>query len=175
MKAFSVLAVAFVLVMGLSIYEAWAADAGADAGAGAVAPATQPAAAPTKPAAPATPAAPAAEPEDAVTLFKMVVTLFKDGAYRPAIGALITLLMFFWRRFLSGLLIGKIPTKHLGWFTAALGVLAAIPAALSTSPFDIWKFLLDALLISGPAVLFWTTLGKTVLPKLFGELPAKTE
>ena len=81
--------------------------------------------------------------------------------------------MFIWRRFASGLLIGKISAKHLGWFTAALGVLAAIPASLATEPWSWGKFFADALLISGPAVLFWTTLGKTLLPKVFGALPAK--
>lgn len=178
MKAFSVLACAFVLIMATGIYEAWAADAGASAGAVAPAPAA-PAAPATQPAAKPAPAKPASVPvepataEEAISLVGVIGKLFKDGAYRPAVGAIITLLMFIWRRFASGLLIGKVPAKHLGWFTAALGVLAAIPASLATEPWSWGKFFADALLISGPAVLFWTTLGKTLLPKVFGALPEK--
>lgn len=171
MKALSILACAFFLIVGLSTYEAWAADAGASAGA-AVAPAPAPTSAPaastTAPAQPQT-------PEDIVSLVGLIGKLFKDGAYRPAVGAIITLLMFLWRRFGSGLLIGKIPTKHLGWITAAIGVVAALPAALAANPWSWSKFAVDALLISGPAVLFWTTLGKLLLPKVFGALPEKLE
>jgi len=121
-------------------------------------------------------AKPATKPAPAVAeQVGMLVQLFKDKQWRPAVALLITLIIFFWRRFLGKLLIDKIPVKHLGWFTALLGVLAAVPAALGQANFVWYKFATDVLLISGPAVLFWTTVGKHVLPKVFGAVPEKAK
>lgn len=127
---------------------------------GTAAKALAPASQPVK-ASPATPEAPA---------FSTLVQLFKDHKWRPAIAALITLIIFFWRRYLGVLLIKKIPAKHLGWVTAVIGLLAALPANLATEPFVWWKFVLDGFVTGAEAALLWSTVGKLVLPKVFGEV-----
>jgi hypothetical protein len=54
---------------------------------------------------------------------------------------------------------------------ALVGFLASIPGALMVKPWSWGTFIVDGLLISGAAVLFWSTLGKKLLGKW---LPDKT-
>lgn len=97
-----------------------------------------------------------------------IVKMFKNHEVKAAIAACITLVVFLWRRFLGALVIKKIPTKHLAWVTALVGLVAALPAHLAVTPFVWWKFLLDGFLIGAEAALLWSTVGKHVLPKIFG-------
>jgi len=135
-------------------------------------PASQPATkAPAEPAAKAPVKAEAPEaPKDVVSGVSTVVSLFKEHKWRPAIAALLMLLVFIWRRFLGGLLIKKIPAKHMAWVTAAMGLLAALPAHLTVEHFSVWKFLLDGFVTGAQAAILWSMLGKHFLPKVFGEV-----
>lgn len=142
-----------VLVFTVSYGAVLAADAGLVAPDAAVTPASQPAV--------ATP-----NPVEAVS---GIIKFFKDHNWRPAIAGCITLLVFFWRRYAGAWLLKKIPTKHLPWVVALVGLVSALPAALTVEPFVWYKFLLDGLITSGEAVLLWSTVGKMVLPKVFGE------
>ena len=109
-------------------------------------------------------------PANVVDGVKGVVALFKAQEWRPAIAALVMLLVFVWRRFLGVLIIKKIPAKHMAWVTALVGLLAALPAHLAAEQFSIWKFLLDGFITGAEAAILWSMLGKHLLPKIFGEV-----
>jgi uncharacterized SAM-binding protein YcdF (DUF218 family) len=148
-----------VAVLLFGVFSAGYATASSDAGV-ASQPTSQPTAAP-------------AEPADPVAGVSSIVALFKAGEYRSAIAAVITLLIFFWRRYAQSWAIVKIPAKHVAWVTALVGLIAALPAHLVADPFVWRRFLLDGFLIGGRAVLLWSTVGKHVLPKVFGDVPEK--
>ncbi len=107
---------------------------------------------------------------DAVGQVGGIIKLFKEKAWRPAIAAVLTLLVFLWRRFLGSFLISKIPAKHLAWVTAVIGLIATLPAHLTTESFNIWTFLLDGFVTGAEAAILWSMLGKHLLPKIFGEV-----
>lgn len=114
---------------------------------------------------------PASAPVEAKPVVEQVTgvyKLFKNKEWRPAFAALLTLLIFFWRRFDSKL-IGKLPAKHLAWITALVGMLGALVPHLLAPTWSWGDFVLDGLLLGSTAALFWSTLGKLVLPKIFGE------
>lgn len=113
------------------------------------------------------------EPENVVSGVKMVVKLFKEHKWRPAIAALLTLIIFFWRRFIGKLLIAKIPAKYMAWVTAGIGLLATLPAHLMVEKFNIWTFLLDGFVTGAEAAILWSLVGKHLLPKVFGEVKAE--
>jgi len=102
-----------------------------------------------------------------------VVQLLQNHQWRPAVAALLTLLMFFWRRYGGVLVIKWIPASHLGWVTALVGFVATLPAHLTAPTFSWGAFVLDGLITGGEAGLFWSTLGRQMLPRLFGEIPEK--
>lgn len=111
---------------------------------------------------------PTTPPTNVVEGTKGVIALFKAQEWRPAIAALIMLLVFIWRRFLGKLIIKKIPNKHLAWVTAAVGLVSALPVHLAAPDFSVWKFLLDGFITGAQAAILWSMLGKHLLPKVFG-------
>ena len=98
---------------------------------------------------------------------------FKGGKYREGIAACIMLLLFVWRRFLHKLVIGKLSPWWVGFVTILLGYIGTVPEALAADPFS-WKtFIWGGILTSGEAMLMWQTIGKKILPAVFGEPPKK--
>ena len=106
---------------------------------------------------------------------KSIFADFGGGKYREAIAGLITLLIFGWRRFARGLVIGKLSPWWVGFVTVLLGFAGTIPEALATTPFVWTTFLWWAIATSSEAMLFWMTMGKKVLPKIFGKIAPKEE
>jgi len=96
---------------------------------------------------------------------------FKGGKYREAIGGIIALLVFLWRRYLGKLIIGKLSSWWVGFVTVLLGFLGSIPEALAADPFSWVTFVWSGLLTSASAMLVWQMAGKKLLPKVFGETP----
>lgn len=120
----------------------------------------------------ATPETSAIDATDPVGIAKNIVGSFKNGQVRAGIAAIIMLLVFLWRRtgkFFSS----KIPTKALPLVVAGVSLLASLPPTLIGTKFSIGSFLWDALAVSSQAVLFWSLLGKVVLPKILGSPPDK--
>jgi len=139
---------------------AWAADSGAPAAK--VAPATK--AAPTKaPAKTADPAKPEVKPDaqvikgetkkvepkelpkepenvqEALPIAKGIWEAFKSGKHREGVALVIMLVIFFWRRFASGFVMGKIKDSWgIALVTAIISYLASIPMALTATGFS-WK------------------------------------
>jgi hypothetical protein len=100
-------------------------------------------------------------------------TAFRDNHIREGVAALITLLVFLWRRFLGRLLMDKLSPWTTGLVTVILGFLGTLPAALTTPEFVISGFIFQSLLTSAEAMLLWSMVGKKVLPAVFGASPAQ--
>jgi hypothetical protein len=108
---------------------------------------------------------------DASGLVSTIVKAAKEKNYRELVAGIMVLLVFAWRRFGSKFLLNKLPAKAMPFVTALIGLLTAAAGGLVASSFT-WKgFLVDGLTLSAEAMLFWSTLGKFVLPKVFGEIP----
>jgi len=103
----------------------------------------------------------------------VIVQLFKTHNWRLAGAACLTFIVFIWRRY-DKWVIAKVPSWVLPWIAAGLGLLATLPAHLSKTPFVWWQFLIDGFVTSAEAAMFWSLLGKNVLPKIFGDVPTKT-
>ena len=119
-------------------------------------------AAPTS--APAAPVAPTTI-DEAVGTVQQVIASFKSEHVRAGIAGLITLLIFIWRRFLSGFIIGKIPSKYLAFVTAGVAFLAALPVALAASPWSWMTFVWQGLITGAEAMAFWSLFGKHLLAR----------
>jgi hypothetical protein len=132
--------------------------------------------APTTKAAPATqPAAPAVKKvvlgaklevpvtvDQAVDTGKGIIGNFAAKHVQAGIAGIICLFVFAWRRFLSGLLIGKIPSKFLPLVTMGVAFLAAIPQSLTVTPWS-WKtFVWQGLITGAEAMMFWSAVVKFV-------------
>jgi hypothetical protein len=111
----------------------------------------------------------AEEPPPVAEQVSMIYEFFKDAKYREGVAALIVLVVFLWRRYLSKLLIGKVPKKYLPFVVAGVGFLASIPVALAAKELTWGHFVVQGLVLSGEAVLFYSTVLKHLLPKVFGE------
>jgi hypothetical protein len=103
---------------------------------------------------------------------------FKGGKYREGIAGVIVLLMFLWRRFFWKWItrpdfLWPMKPWAVGLITVGFGYLGSIPAALAGPDWNWWAFMIEGLLTSSEAMLFWQTLGKHALPKVFG--PIKKE
>lgn len=107
--------------------------------------------------------------DDVLTQSTGVWSAFKGGKYREGIAGIIMVVVFIWRRFGSKFIIGKLSPWWVGFITVLCGYVGTIPEALSSDVFSWGQFFWAGLLTSGEAMLFWQTLGKKVLPKLFGE------
>jgi hypothetical protein len=107
--------------------------------------------------------------EDAISVLKTVVKNFKDGEIRLGVAGILMLLIFVYRRFISGFVLDKAGKKWVPFIVAAVGFAASLVLELANPVFSWRNFLLGGLFTSGSAVLFWSTLGKLVLPKVFGE------
>jgi len=148
----------------------FAADATAAAvPAAKVAPAAEAAPA-TQPAAPAAKAAPApaakvvvpATVDQAVDTGKGLISDFSAKHIQAGVAGIICLFVFAWRRFLSGLLIGKIPSRFLPLVTLGVAFLAAIPQNLTVTPWS-WKtFVWQGLITGAEAMSFWSVVVKFV-------------
>jgi hypothetical protein len=114
---------------------------------------------------------PSATPSIAQKSVDSIWSAFRGGRYREAIAGAIVLLMFLWRRFGSKLLVGKLGDWGLTFVTALFGLLGSLPASLTASPFSWQAFVINALLTSGEAILFYQVLGKKLLPKVMGDIP----
>jgi hypothetical protein len=101
---------------------------------------------------------------------KSVFHAFKDGKYRTAIAILISMIIFFWRRFLSAFIIKKLSPWWVGFVTVFLGFVGTLPSMLASPAFSWSNFIWSGLLTSAEAMLFWQMIGKKALPKVFGEL-----
>lgn len=110
------------------------------------------------------------EPVNPVEEVSSVVKFIKDKDWRPAVAGIITLIIFVWRRFLGKLLIDKIPAKHMAWVTAAVGLVATLPAHLTAESFKWTHFILDGFITGAEAAILWSLVGKHLLPKIFGEV-----
>jgi len=118
--------------------------------------------------------APSDVPE-AVEDAKSIFASFKGGKYREGIAGVIVVLLFLWRRFGAGFIIGKLSPWTVGLVTVALGFAGSVPEALMADPFG-WKtFIWTGILTSAEAMLFWQMIGKRVLPKLFAKDESKDE
>jgi hypothetical protein len=110
-----------------------------------------------------------------VDLLKQIVAGFKDGSYREAIAALITLLVFLWRRFFNNFVMAKIQdTFWVAIIAAGLGFLSTLAVQLVVGDFSWAKFLLEGFVTSAEALALWTLVGKKLLPKIFGKLVEPT-
>lgn len=113
------------------------------------------------------PAAPPAIPvtvDDAVGTFQSIVKSFTSEHVRAGIAGIICILIFIWRRFLSGWLIGKIPSRYLPLLTTGVAFLAALPVAIATDPWS-WKtFLWQGLITGAEAMAFWSVIVKFIFP-----------
>jgi hypothetical protein len=113
--------------------------------------------------------------KEAIESGKGVVANFKGGKYREAVAGIIVLVIFLWRRFAAKLVIGKVSTWWVGFITLLLGYLGSIPEALTMDPFSWWTFVWSGLLTGAESMAFYLMLGKKLLPKIFGDIPAKEE
>lgn len=95
---------------------------------------------------------------------------FKGGKYREGIAGLIVLLVYFWRRYGSKLVIGRLSPWWVGFVTVLFGYIGTLPEMLAAESFNWVNFIWAGLITSGQAMLFWQTVGKKVLPKVFGEV-----
>jgi hypothetical protein len=103
-----------------------------------------------------------------------LVQLFRSHEWRPAIALLLTILIYFWRRF-DKIIIAKIESKYIPWITALMGFLATLPSHLSVTPFVWANFILDGFVTGAESALLWSLVGKAVLPKVFGEVGTEEE
>ena len=98
--------------------------------------------------------------EDPAAAVSVIVQAFKQGHWSLAIGTLVLLLVWVVRRFLWQL----IPKHVLPWLALALAMATTVVVGLIAGVVW-WQALIDGLLTSGVAVLFWSTLFKHILPK----------
>jgi len=99
-----------------------------------------------------------------------IIKLFKEKQWKAAIGALLMFLVFIWRK-LDPFIAPKIPPKFLPFVVALVGFVASIPGTLAVTPWSWGTFIINGLLISGTAVLFWGTVGKLLLGKFLPDKP----
>ena len=92
---------------------------------------------------------------------------FSNG-WRAGIAAVISLLMFFWRRF-DTLVLAKIPNKWLPFVVAGVAFLAAIPASLTVEPWSWTTFIWQGLLTGAQAMALWSIVLKHVLKRFLPE------
>jgi hypothetical protein len=114
-----------------------------------------------------------ANSDQAIDVVKTVVKNFKDGEIRLGIAGILMLLIFVWRRFIHDFVLNKTGKKWAPLVVAALGFVSSLIIELGNPVFSWRTFLLGGLFTSGAAVLFWSTLGKIVLPKVFGDTKKK--
>lgn len=101
-------------------------------------------------------------PDDVLKTGKGIWDAFKGGRYREAVALIIVMLMWVWRRFLSGLIIGKLSKWWLGLVTALLSFLGTIPGALLDSPFSWSSFIWTGLITSAEAMFLWQMVIKKI-------------
>lgn len=102
--------------------------------------------------------------DEAVGTFQGIVKNFTSEHVRAGIAGIICLIVFLWRRFLSGLLIGKIPSKYLPLLTTGVAFLAALPIAIATDPWS-WKtFLWQGLITGAESMALWSVIFKFIFP-----------
>lgn len=103
--------------------------------------------------------------DEAVDAAKKAFLDFKSEHVRAGIAGIICILMFVWRKFGAGFLIGKIPNKALPFITAGIAFLGALPVALVAEPWS-WKtFIWQGLVTGAEAMAFWSLLVKFVLAR----------
>lgn len=100
---------------------------------------------------------------------------FMEGRSREGVAGLITLLIFLWRRFAKGFVIGKVSSYTVGWISAVVALLANLAAELTVAQFSWPTFLVNSLVTAGEAMVMWELIGQKVLPKIFGTGAPKTE
>ncbi len=120
-----------------------------------------------KPAATPQPAKAPAVPvtvDEAVGTVQGIVKAFSGDRARAGIAGVLCLLIFIWRRFGAGFLIGKVPSKFLPLLTAGVAFLAALPLAIATDPWS-WKaFIWQGLITGAEAMAFWSVVVKFIFP-----------
>jgi hypothetical protein len=95
--------------------------------------------------------------EDPSEVISNMVQAFKEGRWAAGIGLLLTLLVWFTRRFVWKF----IPKNALPWLTFGLAMLITVSLEL-ISGLVWWKTLIDGFLTCGAAMAFWTLLFKKV-------------
>lgn len=106
--------------------------------------------------------APTVSEVSVVETSKSIFDGFKNGEYRIAISGIIVMLMFLWRKFLSGLLIGKLSGWWLGFVNALLALIGSVPEALMMEPFKWTTFLWATFITSAQAMFFWQMVLKKI-------------
>lgn len=89
--------------------------------------------------------------EDPGAAVSAMVQAFKEGRWAAAIGLLITLLVWFTRRFVWKF----IPQKVLPWLTFSFAMLITVSIELIAGVVW-WKTLIDGFLTCGAAMAFWS-------------------
>ena len=109
--------------------------------------------------------APPSQPTDVPAAVGAATSAWKAFAakhYREGVAFALLVVMFVWRRFLSRILIGRISTWWAGFFTVLGGFLATLPAALIVAPFSWPDFIMNSLISSGEAMVFWQVVLKKI-------------
>jgi len=92
-------------------------------------------------------------------VIQFLIEAFQGGQFF-AVGALI-LMILVW----SSSRIFKIPSKWLPVLTAACGMLSSLAVELGKADVLIGAAIYKGLLTSGSAAIFWSMLGKNILPR----------
>lgn len=126
----------------------------------------------TKPKVVVPPPKPPKDVPEALGLGKQLLNFIKTGEGRSAVAAALMLLLFLWRRFAAGFVMGKFKDDKfaLALIVAITGYLASIPMALTADGFSWLSFIWNGLATSGSAMALWLVIGKQVLPKVFGAI-----
>lgn len=90
--------------------------------------------------------------------FDLMVQLFKEGRWGPAVGLALMLLVWALRKFIWKF----VPSNALPWVTLAAGMVATVVGELLAGVVW-WKTLIDGFATSGIAMGFWSLLFKHIL------------
>jgi hypothetical protein len=103
--------------------------------------------------------------ENVAELINLIIANAGTHNWAVVAGAAIMVLIWAFRYFLQG----RLPSKWIPLIVAAVGVGSYIGTALVAGQ-PVQTVLIDGLLASGAATIFWSTVGKYLMPKSAGQV-----
>ena len=101
-------------------------------------------------------------PLDFGQTIRAIIGAAQSGKWPMLIGLILTVLMWAVRRW--GVVLDRVPDQYVPWVSVAIGVVAAIGAALAAGA-PILDAVISGVNVGAVAIAGWETIGKVTLPK----------